>query len=111
MKGAVWTVDDEEYHRRRPPRGIQSSGGAGSGNSGPGAASSPTLTPSAPSMLDQSLSSMLAAAQERLPFFNHAALMEQARRSGSAAFPQQHDLKAAGGMDSPPQSLDNRSVI
>ena len=113
VKVAVCTVDDEEYHRRRPPRGVQSST---SGGPGTGASNSPTLTPQAPSLLDQSLSSMLAAAasaqggaaaaaalHERLPFLNHAALMEQARRSSGAAFP---DLKS--GMESPPASLDNR---
>ena len=46
VKGAVWTVDDDEYHRRRPPRGVQSSGTSS-------ATASPTLTPQAPSLIDQ----------------------------------------------------------
>lgn len=110
VKGAVWTVDDDEYHKRRPPRGVQSSS----------AASSPTLTPSGPSLLDRSLSSMLAAAanasQDRFPFFNQAALLAEQRRQHGAAFP---DLKAAFLSDanrnseivSPPPSIDNRWVI
>ncbi|TRY70197.1 hypothetical protein TCAL_01203, partial [Tigriopus californicus] len=109
VKGAVWTVDDDEYHKRRPPRGVQSSS----------AASSPTLTPSGPSLLDRSLSSMLAAAanasQDRFPFFNQAALLAEQRRQHGAAFP---DLKAAFLADanrnneivSPPPSIDNRST-
>ena len=132
VKGAVWTVDDDEYHRRRPPRGVQSA----ASQAGSPATASPTLTPQAPSLIDQNLSSMLAAAAAAAAtgqagnatspgasFFNHAALMEHAaaaaaaaaaaqaqqqrpRRpsvSGSAAFP---DLK--GGLESPPPSLDNR---
>lgn len=106
VKGAVWTVDDDEYHRRRPPRGVQSNT--------PSASNSPTLTPQTPSLLDQSLSSMLSADRvnsggdrlsltggdrlsfaggDRLPpFLNHSAIMEQMRGRGSAAaFP---DMKA-----------------
>ena len=46
VKGAVWTVDDEEYYKRRPPRGVGAS-------ASPGSNQSPTLTPQTPSILDQ----------------------------------------------------------
>ena len=42
VKGAVWTVDDNEYYRRRPARGTSAS-----------ASASPTLTPQTPSLIDQ----------------------------------------------------------
>ena len=69
VKGAVWTVDDDEYFKRRPPRGVGSeterSGsvtptplGGSSGLQSP----PPTLTPQTPSIIDQNLSSMFAAA-------------------------------------------------
>ena len=133
VKGAVWTVDDEEYHRRRPPRGVQSQQDTPPtpSNAGINLNSSPSLTPAAPSFLDQSLSSMFGAAAaaaaaaghpdaaSRLPFFNQAALQLAAeRRQHPASFP---DLSAmsrnitgnnngsgSGGIESPPASLDNR---
>ena len=46
VKGAVWTVDDEEYYKRRPPRGVGAS-------PSPGSNQSPTLTPQTPSIIDQ----------------------------------------------------------
>ena len=46
MKGAVWTVDDEEYYKRRPPRGVGAS-------ASPNTNQSPTLTPQTPSIIDQ----------------------------------------------------------
>ena len=46
MKGAVWTVDDEEYYKRRPPRGVGAS-------ASPQSNQSPTLTPQTPSIIDQ----------------------------------------------------------
>ena len=69
VKGAVWTVDDDEYFRRRPPRGVGSENersgsvtptplGSHSGLQSP----PPTLTPQTPSIIDQNLSSMFAAA-------------------------------------------------
>jgi len=42
VKGAVWTVDDNEYYRRRPARGSSAS-----------ASASPTMTPQTPSLIDQ----------------------------------------------------------
>ena len=46
VKGAVWTVDDEEYYKRRPPRGVGAS-------ASPNTNQSPTLTPQTPSIIDQ----------------------------------------------------------
>ena len=46
VKGAVWTVDDEEYYKRRPPRGVGAS-------ASPQSNQSPTLTPQTPSIIDQ----------------------------------------------------------
>ena len=46
VKGAVWTVDDEEYYKRRPPRGVGAS-------PSPNTNQSPTLTPQTPSIIDQ----------------------------------------------------------
>ena len=71
VKGAVWTVDDDEYFKRRPPRGVGSDterSGSGSVTPTPlGSCSGmqsppPTLTPQTPSIIDQNLSSMFAAA-------------------------------------------------
>ena len=70
VKGAVWTVDDDEYFRRRPPRGVGSETERSSGSVTPtplGSTSGlqsppPTLTPQTPSIIDQNLSSMFAAA-------------------------------------------------
>ena len=45
VKGAVWTVDEIEYHRRRPQRGTGSSGGSSGGGSGNSKISSPTPGP------------------------------------------------------------------
>ena len=50
VKGAVWTVDDEEYYKRRPPRGV---GSNASPNSNQSIGQSPTLTPQTPSIIDQ----------------------------------------------------------
>ena len=50
VKGAVWTVDDEEYYKRRPPRGVGSNASPGSNQS---IGQSPTLTPQTPSIIDQ----------------------------------------------------------
>jgi hypothetical protein len=49
VKGAVWTVDDEEYYKRRPPRGVGSASSPGSNSN----LQSPTLTPQTPSIIDQ----------------------------------------------------------
>ena len=46
VKNSVWTVDDEEYYKRRTPRGVGPS-------PTPGSNQSPTLTPHAPSIIDQ----------------------------------------------------------
>ena len=46
VKNSVWTVDDEEYYKRRTPRGVGPS-------PSPGSNQSPTLTPHAPSIIDQ----------------------------------------------------------
>ena len=69
VKGAVWTVDDDEYFRRRPPRGVgseteRSDSGSVTPTPPSGLATSPppTLTPQTPSIIDQNLSSMFAAA-------------------------------------------------
>ena len=51
VKGAVWTVDDEEYYKRRPPRGVGSNASPSSANQSIG--QSPTLTPQTPSIIDQ----------------------------------------------------------
>jgi hypothetical protein len=50
VKGAVWTVDDEEYYKRRPPRGVGSNASPSSNQS---IGQSPTLTPQTPSIIDQ----------------------------------------------------------
>ena len=50
VKGAVWTVDDEEYYKRRPPRGVGSNDSPSSNQS---IGQSPTLTPQTPSIIDQ----------------------------------------------------------
>ena len=50
VKGAVWTVDDEEYYKRRPPRGVGSNASPSSNQS---IGQSPTLTPQNPSIIDQ----------------------------------------------------------
>ena len=50
VKNAVWIVDDEEYYKRRAPRGV-------SANASPSSnqliGQSPTLTPQTPSIIDQ----------------------------------------------------------
>ena len=51
VKGAVWTVDDEEYYKRRPPRGVGSNASPSAANQSIG--QSPTLTPQTPSIIDQ----------------------------------------------------------
>ena len=50
IKGAVWTIDDEEYYKRRPPRGVGSNASPSSNQS---IGQSPTLTPQTPSIIDQ----------------------------------------------------------
>ena len=47
---AGWTVDDEEYYKRRPPRGVGSNSLSGSSQS---IDQSPTLTPKISSIIDQ----------------------------------------------------------
>lgn len=113
VKGAVWTVDDEEYYRRRPPRGVGASPSPGSG----GSLQSPTLTPQTPSIIDQNLSSMFSAAAAAaaaaggggagrmpLPFFGAGSPL---------TLPNSSNRSVAGkpsGLESPPASLDNRST-
>ena len=46
IKGAVWTVDDEEYYKRRPRRGVAST-------ALPRSNQSSTLTPQTQSIIDQ----------------------------------------------------------
>jgi hypothetical protein len=48
IKGAVWTVDDEEYYKRRPRRGV-----ASTALSNQSIGQSSTLTPQTPSIIDQ----------------------------------------------------------
>ena len=50
VKGAVWTVDDEEYYKRRPPRGVGSNASPSSNQS---IGQLPTLIPQTPSIIDQ----------------------------------------------------------
>ena len=50
VKGSVWTVDDEEYYKKRPPRGVGSNGSPSYNQS---LGQSPTLTPQTPSIIDQ----------------------------------------------------------
>ncbi|XP_040579308.1 uncharacterized protein [Lepeophtheirus salmonis] len=106
VKGAVWTVDDEEYHRRRPPRGSQPPPHV------PSVSGSPTLTPQAPSLIDQSLSSMLAA--HGPSFFNQAFLQQAGQRAAAAAAAavaaaQQHSMDE-NHLQHHHSSFDNRST-
>jgi len=101
VKNSVWTVDDEEYYKRRPPRGVGAS-------PSPGSNQSPTLTPQTPSIIDQNLSNMFAAA---------AAAASGGHRGvgGGSRFPALFNTKPHGGhrpsgLESPPGSLDNRST-
>jgi len=50
VKGSVWTVDDEEYYKKRPPRGVGSNGSPSYSQS---LGQSPTLTPQTPSIIEQ----------------------------------------------------------
>ena len=50
VKNAVWIVDDEEYYKRRAPRGVSSNASPSSNQS---IGQSPTLTPQTPSIIDQ----------------------------------------------------------
>merc|ERR1711971_898570 len=100
VKGAVWTVDDEEYYKRRPPRGVGSNASPSSNQS---IGQSPTLTPQTPSIIDQNLSSMFAAA---------AAAASSGQRTASGRFPTNlfQASKRPSGLESPPASLENRST-
>ena len=44
VKGAVWTVDELEYHRRRPQRGAAGSGSGNSGSSSSASSKSPPFS-------------------------------------------------------------------
>jgi hypothetical protein len=50
IKGAVWTIDNEEYYKRRPPRGV---GLNASSSSNQSISQYPSLTPQTPSNIDQ----------------------------------------------------------
>ena len=50
VKNAVWIVDDEEYYKRRAPRGVSSNASPSSNQS---IGQSPSLTPQTPSIIDQ----------------------------------------------------------
>ena len=50
IKGAVWTIDDEEYYKRRPRRGVASTVLPRSNQS---IGQPSTLTPQTPSTIDQ----------------------------------------------------------
>merc|ERR1711971_776214 len=98
-KGAVWTVDDEEYYKRRPPRGVGSNASPSANQS---IGQSPTLTPQTPSIIDQNLTSMFAAA---------AAAASGGQRTATGRFPTNlFQAKRPSGLESPPASLENRST-
>merc|ERR1712073_94518 len=99
-------MGDEEYYKRRPPRGVGSNASPSSANQSIG--QSPTLTPQTPSIIDQNLTSMFAAA---------AAAASGGHRGvgGGSRFPALFNTKPHGGhrpsrLESPPGSLDNRST-
>ena len=50
VKNAVWICDDEEYYKRRAPRGV---GSHASPSSNQSISQSPTFTPQTPSFIDQ----------------------------------------------------------
>ena len=50
VKGSVWTVDDEEYYKKRPPRGVDSPVSTGSD---PTIGQQTTFTPKTQSIINQ----------------------------------------------------------
>ena len=50
VKGSVWTVDDEEYYKKRPPRGVDS---PVSTSSDPTIGQPTTFTPKTQSIINQ----------------------------------------------------------
>jgi len=99
VKGSVWTIDDEEYQKRRVPRGVGSNAPQTPNRS---IDQSPTLTPQTISIIDQNLSSMFAAA---------AAAASSGQRTATGRFPTNlFQAKRPSGLESPPASLENRST-